>query len=291
MPSLPPSLEQLAERQLAGLWLNAKNGIHTLTQAKRFLKSVGLALRYEARPGLPLASMYQAVRGGRQITTDLEDCGHPEDERQGQRRATELTNELLRAREAVEVNIIAERLVLVHRTLVPSLYALRRRGRPPQDLEGLSMAAVRAYRLIQQKKTITAGGLRAHLGVDKGQLPDPAFTALAELQRLLLVDRGAFEVPEKGLPYLSREGYPYRIFHEVHKDLVESVTGLKTEEAAEAVILAYLKAATFSTPGKLASLFKLCLSREELGQTLTELSRAKKLVRERLGRKEIVYIC
>jgi hypothetical protein len=64
------------------------------------MKSVKLALRYGATPVLPLASIYAAA-------------GDP-------RRAIELTNALLARGEVIETNVIADRLVLAHRDVVPA---------------------------------------------------------------------------------------------------------------------------------------------------------------------------
>ena len=66
--------------------------IETELDAVRFIKTVGFALRYNSTPTLPLASMYAAAGD--------------------QRRAIELTNALLARAEAVETNVIADRLVL-----------------------------------------------------------------------------------------------------------------------------------------------------------------------------------
>src|SRR5216117_2837473 len=158
--------------------------IETENDAIRFMKAVKFALRYNSTPSLPLASMYAAA-------------GDP-------RRAIELTNALLARDEVVETNVIADRLVLVHRSIVPALYALRVRFRS----EKLSDYAERTLRLIAKDGTASAGDVRRYLGVDGLKRPDPADLALSELQRELLIDRGPSSVPAKGIPYLSKEGYP-----------------------------------------------------------------------------------
>src|SRR5262252_9713843 len=99
--------------------------IHTEDDAIRFMKSVKFALRYNSTPTLPLASMYGAAKD--------------------QRKAIELTNILLARDEVVETNVIANRLVLVHRDVVPALYVLRVRFRAAQ----LSNYAERAFKLIE----------------------------------------------------------------------------------------------------------------------------------------------
>src|SRR5581483_8869451 len=136
------------------------------------------------------------------------------------RHAIALTNHLMESRVAIEVNVIAERLCLVHRELVPSLYVLVRRGRAPDDLEGLTLNARAAYRVIRECGETTAGRLRKQLGLPTSVKADPAYEILAELQRALLVDRGPFEARAAGVPYLSKDGYPYRLVHVAHPDLV-----------------------------------------------------------------------
>lgn len=210
--------------------------IETEDDAVNFMKSVKFALRYNSTPSLPLASMYAGVRDTR--------------------RAIELTNALLARGEVIETNVIADRLVLVHRDMVPSLYALRTRFR----IEKLSANADHAFRLIKNEGTASAGDVRRFLGVDGMKRPDPGDLALAELQREMLIDRGPSSVPQKGIPYLSREGYPYRIFEREHPDVLRAATKIKVGHA-----IRNIREAFPSVPErKLASMFKLCFSADEL---------------------------
>jgi hypothetical protein len=209
--------------------------LETENEAIEFLQSVKFALRYNSTPSLPLASMYAAASD--------------------QRRAIELTNALLARGEAIETNVIADRLTLVHRSFMPVLYALRVRFRSKQ----LSDYAERAFRQIESDGTASAGDVRRHLGVDGMKRPDPADLALAELQRDLLIDRGPSSVPAKGIPYLSKEGYPYRIFETAHPQLVRAAKKMKVYEAIEK-----LAGAAGAIPKKkFASMFALCLTPEE----------------------------
>jgi len=64
------------------------------------------------------------------------------------------------------------------------------------------------------------GEVRRLLGVTGTRRPDRADDALAELMRDMLVDRGPSSVPERGIPYLSHERFPYRCFEEAHPELV-----------------------------------------------------------------------
>jgi hypothetical protein len=209
--------------------------IETENDAIRFMRQVKFALRYNSTPSLPLASMYGAVRD--------------------QRRAIELTNALLARDEVIETNVIADRLVLVHRDVLPALYALRVRFRAVK----LSDQAETAFQLIRKDGTASAGDVRRFLGVDGMKRPDPADLALGELQRELLIDRGPSSVPKNGIPYLSREGFPYRVFEKAHPELVKAAKKMKIEEALKTI----LDAAAAFPSRKTASMFKLCLSEEE----------------------------
>src|SRR5215471_11074809 len=103
--------------------------IETEDDAIKFIRRVKFALRYNSTPSLPLASMYGAARD--------------------QRLAIELTNALLARDEAIETNLIADRLVLVHCDVFPVLYALRARFRTSK----LSDYAERALKLIREDGT------------------------------------------------------------------------------------------------------------------------------------------
>src|SRR5262249_20922310 len=88
--------------------------------------------------------------------------------------------------------------------------------------------------------------------------------ALAELQRHLLVDRGPFVVPKKGIPYLSREGYPYHLVHQAHDDLVRAARAMTIAKALDWWLNACLDAGLPATPRTLASLFRLFLTPSEI---------------------------
>lgn len=205
--------------------------IETERDAIEFMKRVKFALRYNATPSLPLASMYAAVRD--------------------KRLAIELTNTLLARKEVVETNLIADRLVLVHRDVVPALYALRAKLRAAK----LSDDAARALKLIKDEGTASVGEVRRFLGAEGMTRPDPADLAVAELQREMLVDRGPSTVPKNGIPYLSKEGFPYRIFEKAHPDLVKAAKKINAHDALEII----RDAAGPISPKKFASMFKLCL--------------------------------
>jgi len=205
--------------------------IETERDAIEFMKRVKFALRYNATPSLPLASIYAAARD--------------------KRRAIELTNALLACKEVVETNVIADRLVLVHRDVVPALYALRTKLRAAK----LSDDAARALKLIKDEGTASVGEVRRFLGAEGMTRPDPADLAVAELQREMLVDRGPSTVPKNGIPYLSKEGFPYRIFEEAHADLVKAAKKINAHDALEII-----RDAAGPIPlRKFTSMFKLCL--------------------------------
>src|SRR6476660_35299 len=185
--------------------------LKTPKDAERFLEHAGVALRYAATKGLPIASLRSAAGDDSKVALVT---------------SIELTNHLLASGIGVEVNVVADRLALVHRSLLPALHVLVRRGRPVDDLEGLNMIARSAHALLRQKHQISAGDLRHHLGLKTDLRRDPAYEALAELQRALLVGRGPFEVSNSAIPYLSKEGYPYHLLHERHPSLLRESRAL-----------------------------------------------------------------
>ena len=188
-------LGRLQERQDEELGLTSRALISGLQEAAQFLSDVGIALRYGPTKGLPLASLYRAFAG-------------PEPGKAALSRGIALSNRLLGEARAIEVHIIADRVTLVHRSLMPALYVLVRRGRALDDLKGLSAHARTALALFQERKEVTAGEVRQRLGLAFDPKRDSAYAALGELAHLLLVDRGPFEIPRSGIPYLSTEGYP-----------------------------------------------------------------------------------
>ncbi len=210
--------------------------LETENDAIRFMKKVKFALRYGATKSLPLASIYSAARDART--------------------AIELTNALLARDEAIETNVIAGRLILVHRDMVPALYALRTRFRAA----ALSENAARAFRLIQDDGTASVGDIRRFLGVDGMKRPDPADLAASELQREMLVDRGPSSVPKNGIPYLSREGYPYRVFDKAHPELVKAAGKIRIPDAIQSI----RDAIAPISPRKFTSMFSLCIKKEEI---------------------------
>jgi hypothetical protein len=270
-------LVSLEAKQNKSLWLAGKPAINTIAQASRFLKSVGIALRYWATNGIPLASMYQAC------------TGNDKEKKEAQRRAIEFTNALLESFQAIEVNAIAGRICLIDETWVPALYRLVTRDRPYTQLPKLSPGALQAYDLLSIKGEITAGDLRKKMGIKSGFLEDPAYQALAELQHHFLVDRGPFAIPEKGIPYLSKEGYPYHFFHEAHLELVTAARKLTINQATIFFLSSYLKSAVFCPTKKMISMFQRFLSGSEIEDALKSLYDEKKILF--IGSKREVLIC
>jgi hypothetical protein len=217
--------------------------IETEDDAIRFVRRVKFALRYNSTPALPLASMYSAARD--------------------QRTAIELTNALLARDEVIETNVIAGRLVLVHRDIIPALFALRIRFRAGN----LSEQAEKAFQLIRQDGTASAGDVRRFLGVGGAQRPDDADVALGDLQRELLIDRGPSSMPKNGIPYLSKEGFPYRVFEKAHPELVKAAKKLKIDDAIQII----LKATKTFPPKKTVSMFKLCFTTAERRDIASEI--------------------
>ena len=264
-------------KQNKSLWLTERAAITSMAQASRFLRSVGIALRYWSTKGIPLASMYQACTGNNREKND------------GQRKAIEFTNGLLESHQAIEVNVIAARICLIDKSLVPALYRLVTRDRAYDQLPKLSSNARKAYDLLSIKGEITAGDLRKKMGIKSGLQEDPAYQALAELQYNFLVDRGPFTIPKKGVPYLSKEGYPYHFFHEAHLELVTAARKLTNEQAATIFLSTYLKSSVFCPAKKLISMFHSFLSIPEIEVSLKTLFEEKKIIFIELGRD--IQVC
>jgi hypothetical protein len=268
-------LDDLAARQRFSLWLDGHPGLHTPQDAARFMSEVALALRYNASIDLPLASMYRATQ--RQVPG-------PEEEKVAHARAFDLTNSLLARGEAVEINIIANRLALACPRLMPAIYALRR-GR---DEPRLSDLARQTFEFIAANQTASSGDVRRCLNVGGRARPDPADLALAELQRELFVDRGPSSTPTHGIFYLTRDGYPYRVLALAHPDIPSAAARLDRSQACLELLETYLRAAVFVPPRKLHTLFQLLLSRAEIDATISALIDMRQAERVRLGRTEVV---
>ena len=252
-------LAELTRRQRISLWLEGRPGLHTVAEALDFMAEVSIALRYGAASNPPIASMYRATQ--RQVPI-------PEDDRSAHARAFELTNGLLASGQVIETNLIGKRLALAHVRVMPAMYTLRL----GQDEPHPSEAAQQALEFITRNASATSGEIRRLLKAEGQPRPDAADVALGELQRELLVDRGPSGGPSKGVFYLTREGYPYRVFAASHPEVVESASRLLRQQAADTVLSAYLEAAVFTTRRKLASLFQLLLSADEVDAALRSLS-------------------
>lgn len=273
--AVPPlTLAALKTRQAEALGWAKASPLVTPRDAERFLARYGVVLRYGTIPAVPLASL-RIASGPANMAAALEQSIH-------------LTNHLLATSCGIEVNVVANRLAIVHRALMPSLYCLVRRNRPPTDQTGLSLAAQAAYGLIVQRREVSAGMVRKHLGVAATPRHDPAYAALAELQRQLLVDRGPFEMAQTGIPYLSKEGYPYHLFHEAHADLVRASVGLSRPAATDDWLATYVQAAAFGASRTLATLFRLFLTPEEIEASTARLVAAGRLERLAIGRSTVV---
>lgn len=257
-----------ADDQRRSLLLHEHAGLETLAQTERFLSNVGVALRYGPHKTLPLASMYAAV---------WRSVPERESEASMQRRATQLTNQLIARGDAMETNAIAGRVGLVHASTIPALIALVRRGRAAADVE-LSATARRVLGFLARTPRPTAGQVRAYLGVPPQQWPNAADDALGELQRATLIDRGDTDVPDKGAAYLTKDGIPYRLVDDVHAAHVKAAGKLTVDAAAAQLVERYLDGARFATTKQLAKIFEACMSPAELAAALDRLARKVELV-------------
>jgi hypothetical protein len=269
-------LDALQRRQDEAFGL-VSAAITTPREAARFLARVGIALRYGPTKGLPLASLYRVFAG-------------PQPDKAALAAGIALTNRLLGEARGIEVHVIADRVTLIDRSLLPALYVLVRRGRALHDLEGLSVGARGALALLRERREVSAGDVRKRLGLRPDPRHDPAYAALAELERLLLVDRGPFEVPKSGIPYLSREGYPYHLLHEAHPELVADAARRAVADAADDLLRAYFEGAVFARVRKLGSLFKRCLAPAEIDAALQRLARKGTVAVGKASRDAIVSL-
>ena len=273
MGKAPAALDALQRRQDTAFRLHARAPITAPRAAEEFLAGVGIALRYGATKGLPLASLYVAFAGA-------------DPDRAAMARGIAQTNRLLGEGHGVEVHVVADRVTVVHRSLVPALYALVRRGRALDDLEGLSAHARTALALLRERQEVTAGDVRQRLGLRADPRNDPAYAALAELTRLLLVDRGPFAVPKAGIPYLSTEGYPYHLVAAAHPEIVRAAARYRMEAAADALLGAYVDGAVFVRVAKLATLFRF-VSKDEIDAALGRLAARGMVALQGAGRERI----
>jgi hypothetical protein len=231
--------------------------------------------RNQEAANLPIASMYRATQ--RQVPT-------PEDEKTAHARAFELTNGMMATGKVVEINLIANRLSLAHEHILAAIYALKRGRREPT----VSDAARLALDFIIANETATSGEIRRLLHSEGQHRPDAADLALAALQRELLVDRGPSAGPNKGVFYLTKEGYPYRVFATSHPAIVSSARNLGRPEAAAQLLTTYLAAARFATRRNLVGLFQLLVSVEEINETVQMLTTSGGAHLSRLGTNEVI---
>jgi hypothetical protein len=265
----------LTQQQRESLWLEGHAGLYSVADALSFMNEVGVALRYGPAANLPIASMYRATQ--RQVPT-------PEDEKTARARAFELTNGMGATGKVVEINLIASRLSLAHERILAAIYALRHGRREPT----VSDAARQALDFIIAKETATSGEIRNLLWAQGQHRPDSADPALAELQRELPVDRGPSAGPSKGVFYLTREGYPYRVFATSHPAIVSSARNLGRQEAAAQLLTTYLAAARFATRRNLIGLFQMLVSVEEINETIQMLATSGRAYVSRLGKNEVI---
>ncbi len=237
--------------------------------AERFLDRRGIVLRYGSGKTLPLASMFDATSGGASKGPFV--------------RAAELTNHLLGAGAAIEVSVVARRLALVHRSLVPAVYALVRRHRPTDDLAGLGLDARRALALLNTRREVTVGDVRATLGAARTDRVDPGYEALAELSRQMLVDRGPYAINPKGIHYLSKDGYPHHLFHAAHPELARAAAALSLAEAADTFVARYLRGAVYCAVATMKSMFKDLVTGAELDAALARLASDGAIAVEKIG--------
>jgi hypothetical protein len=252
----------------------AERRLKNIEQTRKFVMNAGVCLRYGSNDALPIASMYEAVFG---------DTNKPTKE--DLKIAIDLTNQLLAKHDVVEVNVIADRVCLVHRSLMPAIYQMVRQKIDSGHIPKLSPQAKKTLSLIQDKGEIVTGDVRKLFGIPSAKTgKDPAYEILGELQHHLLVDRGPFKVSNEAIPYLAKEGYPYHLFTEAHAELAKEASKMSFEEACEKWLLSFLKTTKACSVRKMVSIFKLFLSAEEINTGLELLISRKKVRLNQSGR-------
>ena len=74
-------------------------------------------------------------------------------------------------------------------------------------------------------------------------------------------------MPKNGIPYLSKEGFPYRVFEKAHPELVKAAKKLKIDDAIQII----LEATKTFPPKKTESMFKLCFTTAERRDIASEI--------------------
>jgi hypothetical protein len=236
-------------------------------ESRAFLRKAGFCLRYWGSDSLPIASMYDAVLGKQKKASSAD-----------QKIAIQLVNQLLEKREAIEVNVIADRVCLVHRSIMPILYSLVRQKSKSGAISKLSSEAEEVLSLIQEQGQIVTGDVRELLGIPSVKTSDdPAYVVLSELQRHLLIDRGPFKISNQAIPYLAKEGYPYHLFEEAHLELAKEGEEIKVEQARNQWLMAFLKSCGECSLRKMESIFKVFLTKDEIESGIQELVSARRL--------------
>ena len=241
--------------------------IKDFKELSAFLRDAGFCLRYWGNDSLPIASMYEAVLGKQRKPSTAD-----------QKFAIQLTNQLLERHEAIEVNVIADRVCLVHRSIMPTLYSLVKEKSKSGAIPELSREAKEVLSLIQEKGQIVTGDVRELLGIPSTKTSDdPAYVVLNELQRHLLIDRGPFKISNQAIPYLAKEGYPYHLFEEAHLELAKEGEEIKADQARNQWLMAFLKSRGECSLRKMGSIFKVFLTKAEIERSVQELVSARKL--------------
>src|SRR5262249_46975667 len=88
---------------------------------------------------------------------------------------------------------------------------------------------------------------------------------------------------QKGIHYLSREGYPHHLFHAAHDDLVGVAAKLRTADATDAFLKRYLTGTVFCAVRTMKSMFKRFLVAEEIDASLARLAGAGHLSIQKVG--------
>ncbi len=240
--------------------------IHTIGQAARFIDSVGFCLLFASTQGIELPSLFEAVKGRRDV--------HIEDWDADSDRVWVWKNDLPAQRRAYYGKALASgKPVLVSLSMLPYLYATS----APEDINhayargAVSYEAKRVYDVLRSSGPTPTIALRRAAGLDTAR----DHRALDQLQRELIV-----------LPVgatIETGAWTSQIFDLVARwfpDQVKTAERIDVDEARRTLARRYIRSVVAAKPPMIVRVFNW--SRDQVATTLAEL-RAAHAVAEKDG--------
>lgn len=232
--------------------------IHTMGQAARFIDAVGFCLLFASTQGIELPSLFEAVKGRRDV--------HIEDWDADSDRVWVWKNDLPAQRRAYYGKALASgKPVLVSLAMLPYLYAVS----APEDIEhayargAVSYEAKRVYDALQSAGPTPTIALRRTAGLDTTRY----HRALDQLQRALIV-----------LPVgatVETGAWTSQIFDLVTRwfpNEIKAAARLDVDQARRALVSKYVKTVVAAKPQMIARVFNW--SHDDVKTTVKELEQA-----------------